>query len=527
MPGRELHRSSHDLLELIVNRQLLVVPLDPDETWFRYHSILSAYLRHRLEAEVGCEEIATLHRRASHWYAAQELWTEAVQHAIGAGDRDQAVTWIKNCAMALVKKGDLLTLLGWQRLFSMVHIPTESKIAIVLGMALAIRIEDALQLLSQIESDLDNVRFPEKASLARECATIRSVVLALSDDSQAALALAQDCLTRTNDPWTANVASNVVRFGCLKAGDLTNFYATPWIAYSPDESRRNVFASVYRRCLQGLAELQQSETCPPRDAHYLDAVALAEEHAGPNSVATSLPLSLLAAIRYERGQMEEAEGMLYDRLPIVSATAMLDCVLSAYFVLERLAVSRENPSRAYTLLEQAENLGRTRGWGRLVAAVLFERVRLSCREGRISESVACLGRLEHIVGENPAPQPCAWSDIHRYAAWARAHIALSKGDLADATSILATLRDEAGATNEFLYFGLRVNTHLAMAYLRAGSHTDALVALRKVLSVGSQVGLYQTILDQGGDEFGPMLVNIRTQLCALRVLRVLFCIWIA
>jgi LuxR family maltose regulon positive regulatory protein len=71
------HKSSRDLLESIANRQLLVVPLDPDGTWYRYHSILSAYLRHRLEAEVGSEEIATLQRRASHWYAAQEIWTQA------------------------------------------------------------------------------------------------------------------------------------------------------------------------------------------------------------------------------------------------------------------------------------------------------------------------------------------------------------------------------------------------------------------------------------------------------------------
>jgi len=51
------------------------------------------------------------------WYAAQEIWTEAVQHAIAAGDMSQALGWIKNCAMDLVKRGDLLTLLAWQRLF--------------------------------------------------------------------------------------------------------------------------------------------------------------------------------------------------------------------------------------------------------------------------------------------------------------------------------------------------------------------------------------------------------------------------
>ena len=74
------------------------------------------------------EEIATLHPGASHWFASQELWTEAIQHAIAAGDTEQAASWIKNCAMALVKKGDLLTLLSWQRLFPMARTQPSSSL---------------------------------------------------------------------------------------------------------------------------------------------------------------------------------------------------------------------------------------------------------------------------------------------------------------------------------------------------------------------------------------------------------------
>ena len=83
-----------------------------------------------------------------------------------------------------------------------------------------------LQLLRQVESDLSDEHSAENAALACECATIRSVTIALGDDSQGALSLAEDCLNRTNDPWTANVASNVARFGYLKAGDLTRFWPT-------------------------------------------------------------------------------------------------------------------------------------------------------------------------------------------------------------------------------------------------------------------------------------------------------------
>jgi LuxR family transcriptional regulator, maltose regulon positive regulatory protein len=498
--------SSKDFLESVARSQLLLVPLDQDGRWYRYHTLMTAYLRQRLEAELAGEEIASLHRGASHWFASHELWTEAVQHAIAAGDTEQATSLINNCAMALVKKGDLLTLLSWQRLFPMARSATKLKLALAWGLSLAMRPKETLELLQQIESDLGDIHSRENPVIATECATIRSVAIALGDNSQEALSLAEDCLSRSNDPWTTNVASNVVRFGHLKAGDWDKFYATPWIPYSVDDDKRNLFASVYRRCLQGIGEIQQLRLSAAEN-YLLDAVALAEQHAGPDSVAAALPLSLLASIRYEQGRIDEAECMVFDRLPILSATAMLECVLSAYYVLVRLAGLRMNPSRAYTLLEQAENLGLTRHWGRLVAVVLLERVRLLCLEGRISESIAYLDRLDSIAKEYPAQKSCAWSDIQRYATLGRAHVVMSQDDSHSAISILKKLQQEADDAHSY-YFGLRVGTHLATAYFRAGERAHALAALRKVLDIGMKEGLYQTILDQG-PEIGPLLSSGR------------------
>ena len=176
--------------------------------------------------------------------------------------------------------------------------------------------------------------------------------------------------------------------------------------------------------------------------------------------------------------MDEAEGMLLDRLPILTATAMLDCVLSAYVVLTRLAIFRTNFSRAHTLLEQAENLGLTRHWGRLVAAALLERVRLSCLEGKIPESAACLDRLDRVAEDHPAPNCCAWSDIHRYSELARAHVALAQDCSPSAISILKKLQQEAHEAHDY-YFGLRVGTHLATACLRAGERDQALTAFAR------------------------------------------------
>jgi LuxR family maltose regulon positive regulatory protein len=76
-----------------------------------------------------------------------------------------------------------------------------------------------------------------------------------------------------------------------------------------------------------------------------------------------------------RAGLGEAEAMVIDRSPIIDATAMLECVLSAYVVLVRIAAHRRNAERAYALLEQLENLGHMRKWGRVVAVALAIRLR--------------------------------------------------------------------------------------------------------------------------------------------------------
>ena len=285
-----------------------------------------------------------LHRRAYRWYASHGQWTEAVQHAIAADHTEQAVSWIENCAMTLVKRGDLLTLLAWQRLF-----PTELmrgqlkvRLAIAWGMALAMRFEEALKLVAEIEQDVTEEDLPEAEALRCECQTISATAIALKDDSQTALSLAEACLKQSVDPWTANVASNVARFGHWKAGNLKGFYGTPWIPFSLDQAKWNVFASVYRLCLQGLVEFQQlrlgvAERC------FLDAMRQAEQHVGANSVAAALPASLIGELRYEQGRIDEAEATIIDRIPLINAAGMLECALRAYVVLARSSRGPHEP----------------------------------------------------------------------------------------------------------------------------------------------------------------------------------------
>jgi LuxR family maltose regulon positive regulatory protein len=486
--------SSRAILASLAQRQMLLTPLDNDGVWFRYHPLLAEYLRQRLEADRGIE-VPQLHGRAALWCASHEIWTEAVQHAIAAGATDRAIGWINKCAMALIRRGDLFTLLEWQRQFpeELMRGQCEVRLAIAWGLALALRFDEALKLATDIEGDIAAMP-PPQGDLLCECQTIRSVAIALKDDSEQALPLAQDCVNRSSDPWTANVASNAVRFGHMKAGNLKQFHATPWIPYSVDEDRRNVFASVYRHCLNGLLEERQIRLAAA-DEHYREALRIAELDAGPNSIAAALPASLIARIRYEQGQLDEAEAWVIDRASLISSGTMLDCVWSAYFVIARVAANRGNFERARTMLERAENQGSARDWGRLSAGAIAEQARLYLNDGRRDEAAACVDRLERLAQKYPAPKPCAWSEIGWDHKLARAHLLEQQARPDEAISILQQLQREAEAM-QHRQFLIRVAVRLSAVQFSMGKAAEAVSRFRRVLAACAAAGLYQTILDE-------------------------------
>jgi LuxR family maltose regulon positive regulatory protein len=398
--------------------------------------------------------------------------------------------------MALIKRGDLFTLLEWQRQFpeELMRGQCEVRLAIAWGLALALRFDEALKLATDIEGDIAATRLPE-SDLLHECQAIRSVAIALKDDSERALPLAQDCVNRSSDPWTANVASNVVRFGHMKAGNLKRFHAAPWIPYSVDEDRRNVFASVYRHCLKGLAEERQIRLAAA-DGHYREGLRIAEQDVGPNSIAAALPASLIARIKYEQGQLDEAEAWVIDRVSLISSATMLDCVWSAYFVIARVATARMNFERARTLLERAENQGIARDWGRLSAGAIAEQARLYLNDGRLDEAAACVDRLERLARKYPAPRPCAWSEIEWHHKLARAHLLAQQARPDEAISILHQLQREVEAM-QHRQFLTCIAIRLSAIQLSSGKVAEAVSRFRRVLAACAAAGLYQTVLDEG------------------------------
>ncbi|WP_075792731.1 tetratricopeptide repeat protein [Massilia putida] len=399
--------------------------------------------------------------------------------------------------------------MGWQRLLpaQLMRGQVRVRLAIAWGMALAMRADEAEAMLADIETDSATGAIADSEALSCECSAIRSVLAAFADDSARAVVLAESCLARNPaDAWTANVASNVLRFGYWKSARFDLFYAAPWIPYSLEEDRRNVFSSVYRLSLQGLAEFQQLRI-DVAERHCNEAMRLAELYVGPHSAAAALPSNLLAQIRYEQGQFQQAEDLIADRLPTMNAIGMIEHLICAYVVLARLSAHNMNLERAYALLEQAETLGHTRGWSRVIATVLLERLRLFLGEGRNFEASACLLRMERIAAQYPVQARCAHTELHELLALGRETMACADSNPAQAVAWLEPLQSDCEASHN-LFMSLRTGMALATALFACERQEQAMQVFCTVLRRAAAAKVIQVILDQGPDVI-PLLLHVR------------------
>jgi LuxR family maltose regulon positive regulatory protein len=103
---------SAETLEHLERSNLLVVPLDRDRQWYRYHHLFRALLRAELERREP-ELVGELLRRAAAWYEHHGLPEATMDYTMQAGDAEQAAGLVARLAFPVYYGGRLATLQRW------------------------------------------------------------------------------------------------------------------------------------------------------------------------------------------------------------------------------------------------------------------------------------------------------------------------------------------------------------------------------------------------------------------------------
>lgn len=103
---------SADTLAWLERRNLLVMPLDHERRWYRYHHVFGDLLYTELERrEPG--HVQTLRRRAADWYEANGRPQLAVEQAMALGDVDRVIRIVTGHAQPFFQHGRIATVRRW------------------------------------------------------------------------------------------------------------------------------------------------------------------------------------------------------------------------------------------------------------------------------------------------------------------------------------------------------------------------------------------------------------------------------
>jgi ATP/maltotriose-dependent transcriptional regulator MalT len=367
------------------------------------------------------------------------------------------------------------------------------------------RLSEGFELIDRIERALGDLPSNVARRVRAETNVLRAMGVALQDDSLGALHIALRVL-RDDDisPYARTAASAVCRFAYWRLRDLDSLHCLPRHPPTVVLARRHAMSAVLNLCVEAAVELEQLRLSAAKRL-ALDALEMARTVCGPDTGLAALPASIVAQVLYEQGSLYEAEACIRGRLRVINAFGVLECASRTYLVLARIAMHQGRHVFAASILREAEELGERRGWTRLIAMSMGERVDLLLRQGRIKEAQLGAERLDQFAARYPTRAGGAGPDVQSYRRIAYARLALASAAAADTVAILRQLHHDAVSRHD-LYSALRLAVQLAASLDLAGEPDEADSLFLGALSLGCFAGVYQAFVD-GGSEMDPLLLR--------------------
>lgn len=496
---------SQRILEQLEGQDLFIRPLDEKRQWFRYHHLFAAYLRRRLVRDHP-EAVQALHRAACAWFAAQGHVSEAVGHALQAGEMDRAIDLVERDAMWLVEHSRMASLLGLVKRLPARRLVDRPNLQMAIGWAHCLthhpdRVTNALNLLDA--SLADRAQDDDAAAQLRaEARLLRGSTGIYGDHVQSVEELVKPCLEEpeAHRPWVVAVAANVLSWVRIQSFDFAGARSLQTWALVYHERTQGPFSGIYGRCFAGMAAAQQGELRAAAE-QFRDALALARETAGRHSHAARLAGALWGRINYEYNDLEHAENLLEEARALGAEGGVADFSLATYIFLARLRAQAGDVAAAHSLLDEGAQTALQLGIERLAAAVDGERVRFYLAEGDIHLAERALVPAAELAPAATGIDVQIWETREL----ARARVERAQGQSQAALARLQALLELARAHGRGLA-ATCLRVPLALALEDSGESARAQATLAQALELAAPQGMIRTFLDEGAQ---PSLERLR------------------
>ena len=513
------------LLQRLERGNLFLVPLDGQRTWYRYHHLFAELLRHRLQLERSPAYVNELHRTASRWLEQQGDFSSAIRHALQTGDWDFTVSLLERCALSIVSRSQVTTMLEWYRRIPDEILRERPLACIYLAWALVLTFREDYRpivesWLMRAEQALASADLPETALIGPtaepvnlrnyvtgQVAVIRSqnLLAAYSDpvDPQELIALSQQAEALL--PPVAKVERSVCVINMALAYLSLSQPAEAWPilerARGLTIEADNHYGAV--TCLWYQARLAFYQGQPERALEIISdglafyrALLPAPDHDLP---AVRSLYVVHALIQFERNDLDGAARLLAHSLDLTNWASWVE--LLGYALHVRLCQARGDLDGAVHSLHRMEKMGPQQA---------------ACAEGLRVLHALLLAETDAAAQEAAAARAADWANAHapdtarfgivtglgpyhcdalylKDTTWARVQIALGQGQaaLGFVEPVLAVARQSG-----LVYRETQLLIYKAMALEVLGNHQAALQTLGEALNLGER-HTFLRLFDQG------------------------------
>ena len=331
-------------LEELERANLLIIPLDDERRWYRYHALFAEILRARLRT-VHPDEVAGLHASASTWHEDRGDDDEAIGHALLAGDLERTSRIVAVASGRQVSAGELSTVRRWLDALPPAAVRGHAQLSTSYAwcLVLAGETEGVAERLADAEQALADGRDGGpmmRPAIPTQLALIRSHLAALEGDSATAIAQARLArglvpagLPEETGATLRGTATVLLAFALARNGDL-DAATEAYEAALPDlRAGGNRFATG--RAIGDLARIAITRGDPEGALRLCEAELerTPRESAATDSAAV---WAVMARAQAELGQAELAEVAARRALELATRTGDAPVARSAQATLERI-----------------------------------------------------------------------------------------------------------------------------------------------------------------------------------------------
>ncbi|NIB41668.1 AAA family ATPase [Pseudomaricurvus alkylphenolicus] len=481
-------------LQALCEARYLLQRLGGENGWYRLHPLFRGYCLRLLQRRYR-QDLADLHRRASHWFETEGLGGDAIQHALSAGEASRALELLEDYGIHLTACGHFSLMFS---LFK--RLPpelTEQSREIWIQMAwlnsLNNQLAEARQLLARLHRSEEEL--PQERLV--EVYTIEVMLHFITDDYTAARKLIDVWLPRAPESrvYIKATLKTIKAYQHFNALEYPEAEAEIGWMRDYDADADLAYSQAYAACLSALLSFTRAHLLKA-DTHLSGEIKRLTALVGTHSRVVMLMEPLLAVMRYYQGDLSVAEPLFEHGLDAQRHNASPDLMVVVLRTSVRMLLYLRRTDEALTYLQEAQQVGEQRGWQRLLACVMHERVRSYLALGEIQQAQTFYRQWK----QTQAPKPRAHQILTRqgdeWEAMTEARLAIAERDINRAAVLLKAL------LTQFLEHGRNIRAMevlilLAKGYALQGQQPSAHEALTQALALDTENSVIQLFREEG------------------------------